>query len=447
MATYAQTVAPDQRRYYLSLGLFLASLALLLFTVVEMRRAILLPAADYFKVGAPSPILYVTPLHLLVLLIAGLVLWIAYRYMAGLEEGLKGRGVNLQAVTKGLAIALMVLLIVDLFTYRGVPASRTVVAGKMGVGQAISLAALPGWLQPLAEGINYMALVWHATVLGVLIGALFLTAMPRSLKSLLSGKGFKAHVGGAGLAMAHPFCSCCAAPIGASLYRGGAALGATLAFVVSAPLLNPTSLILAAALLPGEFALLRIAGGLVVGVFLTYAVSLAASRWVRPGPLEPRPNRLAEVSSGIVGRYSRLFRFEDFLDKGVADSPTALVSTWLTVAWRLAKVVVPVLFVGGVVTAAIVKVFPMPSGNLWGVIVAAGFGTLLMVPTWTEIPIAAGLVREGLTGPAAALLVTLPAVSVPCLLIVWGAIRNLRAVLLLGLLVFLVGALAGAAFL
>lgn len=61
MGASAQVLAPGRRCYSLSLAIFLASLGLLLFTVVEMRRAFLFPLADYFKIGAPSAILSFTP--------------------------------------------------------------------------------------------------------------------------------------------------------------------------------------------------------------------------------------------------------------------------------------------------------------------------------------------------------------------------------------------------
>lgn len=447
MATYRQGLAAGPRRYYLTLAAFFASVALLLLTVVEMRRAFLFPLADYLRVGSPSPILYFEPRHIPLLVLGGLGVWLAYGSMLRLEGRLKGNGPNLKALANPLAIAMLVLLVVDLFIYRGVPASRIAAAGKMGVGQAIPLAAFPGWLEPLAQGINYLALVWHATVLGILIGALFLSVAAGFLRPLLGGRGFKAHLAGAALAVPQPFCSCCAAPIGASLYQGGAALGPTLAFVVSSPMLNPTTLILATVLLPGEFALLRIAGGLVVGIFLTYIVSLAASRWASPRPLESRPNRWIGLSARVVSSYSQLFRFGDALHGRAIDSPGTLIATWMALAWALARVVVPVLFLGSVVTAAVVMALPSPGGDLAGVIVAAAVGTMLMVPTWTEIPIAAALIAKGLGGPAAALLLTLPPVSVPCLLIVAGAVGSLRVALLLGLLVFLVGFGAGAVFL
>ncbi|MSQ40450.1 MAG: permease [Dehalococcoidia bacterium] len=440
--------AATQRRggYYLSLAAFAASVALLLFTVVDIRRAFLFPAADYFRVGSPSTILSLDARHVPLLALGILGAWLAYGFMVRLERRLKGPESNLSTLARLLAVVIGVLLVADLFIYRGVPAARIAETGKLAVGQAIPPYAFQGWLLPLGQGLNYMALVWHATALGILLGALFLCVGQEFLTRLLGGKGFKAHVAGVVLAVPQPFCSCCAAPVGAALYRGGASLGPTLAFVVSSPMLNPTALILATLLLPGEYALLRIAGGLAVGVLLTYVVSLVASRWVTIPLVETRPNRLAKASTRLLEGYARLFRFGDDLGR-VVDSPANLVSSWLSMAWKLARVVVPVLLVSSVVTAAIVMALPLPSGNLLGVIAAAAFGTLLMVPTWTEIPIAAGLIKEGLSGPAAALLLTLPAVSVPGLAIVAGAVRSLRVALLLGLSIFVAGVGAGVLFL
>lgn len=98
------------------------------------------------------------------------------------------------------------------------------------------------------------------------------------------------------------------------------------------------------------------------------------------------------------------------------------------------------------VASAMVMALPSPTNGVPGIIAAAAFGTLLMVPTWTEIPIALSLLREGLAGPAAALLITLPAVSVPCLVIVGAGTANYRAAALLGAFVFGIGALAGVWF-
>ena len=428
-----------ERTYQAVLVGFFATFALFFLTIVDVRRGFLLPLSSYVQIGSPSTILHLHPLHPALLLVGGLGAWIAYRYMGGWEERLRDKGVRLSALANHLAVAIILFFIADLvFLYRGVPAARIAAAGKMGVGQAIPLALAPWWLRPFAEGTNYVLLVWHAMLLSILIGSLLLIHLLPFLKPLVGRGGFRGHLAGTALALPQPFCSCCSGPIGSMLYRGGASLGATLAFVVSSPMLNITALILALLLLPMPFALTRILGGILVGVFITFAVGRVASGWVA----NPRPNKLALVFS----RYADLFRLERSLKGGRIDSPTALIKSWLDMSWRFARVVVPVVFLGAVATAAVVALLPLPRNDFIGVIIASAFGTMLMVPTWTEIPLAGGLINQGLTGPAAALLLTLPAVSIPCLAVIAGALGNLRVPIFLGLAVFVVGLLTGLAF-
>ena len=162
----AQNKAPS--RYYADLVALAASIGLLLFTVVEMRRAFLFPLSDYLKIGVPSAILYLDLRHLPLLVVGILGVWLSYRHLAQKERDLVGRGIDLSRLTRLFGVGLLALFIVDLFIYRGVPASRTAAAGKIGVGRAIPLELFEGWLRPLGEGVNYLALVWHATVLGIL---------------------------------------------------------------------------------------------------------------------------------------------------------------------------------------------------------------------------------------------------------------------------------------
>lgn len=435
--------------YCISLIAFLASLGLLLLTVVDIRRGFLF--SGYFKVGAPSTLLNLDLPQLWLALAGSSGIWLSYRAMKRLEGNLKGR-VNLKRLATGVAIAIGVLLVVDLFAYRGVPASRFLTAGKMGVGsgpmgmgRAIPVASFPAWLQPVGEGINYILVVWHATTLGMLLGGLFLVA-GAGLVTKLHGNSFITHLTGSAVALAQPFCSCCAAPIGSALYRKGASLGPTLAFTVSAPMLNITSLILASALLPTEFALLRIVGGIVVGVFITYGVSLLAVRWLAHANVET-DSRPPGWASKALSAYSRLFSFEKLFSPEAASTPTALISNWLGMTWRLARVMVPVLLVGSIIAVYTVQLMPEASNGLAGVLTTAFFGTLLMVPTWTEIPLAAGLANNGLTGIAAAALITLPAVSIPCLSVLAGAMNNVRVAIILALFVWVAGVVAGLIFL
>jgi uncharacterized membrane protein YraQ (UPF0718 family) len=57
------------------------------------------------------------------------------------------------------------------------------------------------------------------------------------------------------------------------------------------------------------------------------------------------------------------------------------------------------------------------------------------------------LIQSGNYGPAAALLVVLPAISLPCMILLGDALHRFRVVALLSAGVILVGILAGAMFL
>lgn len=374
-------------RYYVATATFLVSLALILLTIVDMRRAFLFPALAYpVRLGAPSPIFYFSPRHLLILLVGGLGAGLAYYFMTKLEQGLKRTGA-VGSFTVPVALILAAILVSDLFVYRGVAAVRIAAAGKISVGQAVPLSLFPGWLLPVGRTINYFALVWHATLLGILLGALFLSA-PLDLTRILSRKTPGAHIAGAALAVTQPFCSCCAAPVGAALYRAGAASGPALAFVVSSPMLNITSLALAGAFLPLPFVLLRVFGGLVVGVFLTYVVSLLA-------PAKPTQ---CGAQAGKAYRSFKWFQLGVPTPEAPVDTPAVLIRTWLSMAFRLAKLVLPLLFAGSLIATTLVRSIPVLPNDFLGVVVSAALGTVLMVPTWTEIPVALGLLQGGYTG-------------------------------------------------
>ncbi len=434
-------------RYSLVLTGFLLTLAVTLLTVVDMRRAFFLAPSAYSKLGAPSAFLNYTPWHVVVLIVAVSAAWGCYRLLRR-EDAILGATSELRRMRNIMATVVMLFLIIDLFIYRGVQAGRIAGAGQLGVSLTFWVPGLPAWLRPLGEATNFLLVVWHATVLGVLIGALLLVLIcsSQALRRLLGSTGLRAHVAGALLAVPYPFCSCCAGPVGAALYRGGASLGTTLAFVVAAPMLNLTTLSLALVLLPTPFALLRVLGGLAAAVIGTYLVwwALGARRLPRSGP---------PVAAGRwapwLDRLTRLFALERHIQSREADTPATLVAVWFSVAWRLGRVAVPVLYVGAIVVSVVAPPILSFGGrnDALTVIIAAALGTLLMIPTWTELALVPPLIQQGLTGPAAALLLTLPAVSVPGLVILAGALGSYRVPAFLGGVVFAGGVLAGLIFL
>lgn len=431
--------------YALALSGFILCVILILLTVVDMRRAFLLPSGAYSRLGSPSAFLSFTPGHLVVLALSLAAAWLAYRAMSKREHELWASGADLRGARTAVAIALMLALIVDLFIYRSVQAARTAEAGRLGISKTFAVDAVSPWIRPVAEAANFLLVVWHATLLGILIGALMLTLLCSTggLKRLLSLTGLPGHLAGSATAVAYPFCSCCAGPVGASLYRGGASLNATMAFVVAAPLLNVTTLFLAVTLLPADFALLRILGGVALSVFGTLFVArLMRGRIVVGTSGDGRRLRLLE------GFY-RLFAFEQGLEGRAIDTPAALIGAWLRTAWAIGRVAVPTLFVAAALVGWLAPILlSLGGGNDFATVFAAtAIGTLFMIPTWSEIAVTLPLIERGLTGPAAALLLTLPATSLPSLAIFGAALPSWRIPALMAAVVFLTGIIAGALFL
>ncbi|MDP6631893.1 MAG: hypothetical protein QGI51_00115 [Dehalococcoidales bacterium] len=155
------------KHYSLSTAAFLVSLGLLLLTVVDIRRGFLF--SNYFEVGAHSRLLNLDLGHLPLLLVGSLGAWLSYRAMRRLESNFKQDGLDLKSMARGVAMFIGTFLIIDLFTYRGVPTSQILAAGEMGLspgtmglGWAMPIYSFQSWLQPMAEGINYLLVVWHA---------------------------------------------------------------------------------------------------------------------------------------------------------------------------------------------------------------------------------------------------------------------------------------------
>lgn len=431
-------------RYSLVLTGFLVALAVTLLTVVDMRRAFFLAPSAYSKLGAPSAFLNYTPWHVVVLIVAVSAAWGCYRLLRR-EEAILGATSELRRMRNIMATVVMLFLIVDLFIYRGVQAERIAEAHRLGISQTFNLAALPSWLRPLGEAANFLLVVWHATLLGILIGALFLVLLCTSqrLKRTYGLTGFRAHLLGGASAVAYPFCSCCAGPLGASLYRGGASLESTLSLAVGAPLLNITTLFLATTLLPADFALLRIVGAVLLTVFGTWLVTRAVRE--RP-PVVVSASQ--QRSLRLLERLIQPFAFERVAAAHPVETPSDLVRAWLRTAWAIGRVAVPTLFIAAAVIGWVAPILlSLGGGNdLATVVIAALLGVLFMVPTWTELAIAGPLIQQGLTGPAAALLLALPAVSLPSLVILGAALRSWRIPLALVLVVLVASVLAGILF-
>ena len=247
-------------RGFLAGLLFCLSLTLL--TILDIRRGFLF--TDY---ATRSPFYVLHGLHVPLLGVGVLGIVICLTRLRTLERRIPATGLD-----RWLPYVIAAVLLADLIAYRAVPAARSLAAGGINVAWLDAFGTIGPW-RSVALATSYLLTVWHATMLGILIAGLATIAMPQAFRLYLTRHGVTGSVAGALCAVPQPFCSCCASTMAPSFVRQGASTHFVLAFVVGAPMLNVTTIILAGAMLPTEFAVIRIGAGVVVTVLVSYWVA------------------------------------------------------------------------------------------------------------------------------------------------------------------------------
>lgn len=208
------------------------------------------------------------------------------------------------------------------------------------------------------------------------------------------------------------------------LRKNGSSVGASLAYWLGNPLLNPATMVFMGFVLGWQWVGLR----LVVGALLVFFVAYVVGRMAVAGAVSPEIPLTDAQGSEFGG---------------------SIWLAWLKSLWRLSKGVIPeyvilVCLLGAVRAWLFPAVTPSVNGLSWTVVLAFT-GTLFVIPTAGEIPIVQTLTAFGLgAGPAAALLITLPALSLPSLLMLYRSIP-LKALGMTWLAVLFLGIVSGGA--
>lgn len=263
-------------------------------------------------------------------------------------------------------------------------------------------AGAPGGSPSLAGGWTftraYVLAIWPALVAGLLMAASVETLLPRRWLLRALGRGGAAGRLSGGIAsLPSMMCTCCTAPVARSLRRAGVPTGTALAYWLGNPVLNPAVLAFLAIVLPWQWVVTRVA----VGALLVFAATGAIARFARPREV---PLPVPEEEAAPAPR-----RFPAAL----ARMTVVLVPEYVVFVFAVGALRGWLLPVGDAATDAAVAV----------TVLAAVAGTLVVIPTAGEIPLIAGLAAAGVgRGPLGALLITLPAISVPSMVMVARAL-------------------------
>lgn len=309
------------------------------------------------------------------------------------------------ALRAGLVMLLAAVAVAGVAWAKWLPYSAKI--QTLASTRAWSGSAIFGEAGRSAPSLHGAATFWHAYLISVWRAALVAVVIAVILEVAVSDTRLFGRLRGrsplgqsalsAVAALPTMMCTCCTAPLAVALRRRGAPMGAVASYWLGNPVLNPAVLVFLALTLPWQF----VAARFVWGVLLVVGSGVLVARLASPGSPEGAvPGDIAGPVPGPLWRRSRdaAIRYLAILIPEYL--VIVLVTAWLT-PW-LAD------FTGIDRTAARV-----------GLVLVALVGTALVVPTGGEVPVIAGLLAAGVgRDVAGVLLITLPALSLPSLVLV-----------------------------
>ncbi len=295
-------------------------------------------------------------------------------------------------------------------------------------------------------------------------------------------------------------CSCTVLPLFGGLYRRGAGLGPALAFLYSGPAINILAVVLTARVLGWELGVARAVGAVLFALVIGLLMALFFRREEQERIAEAR-RIVAEMPPEKRSSLQTLLYFLDLvliLVFAAWGKPAQAAGFWYAVysvkwylvvlllvllflmlwrwfekeeirawgdaTWFFAKQILPLLF-GGVLVAGFLMGRPgldtgiiparyisqVVGGNsLLANFIASVAGAFMYFATLTEVPILQGLIGSGMgKGPALALLLAGPALSLPNMLVIIrliGAKKGLTYIALVVVMATLTGWVFGALF-
>ncbi|MGE5542251.1 MAG: permease, partial [Bacillota bacterium] len=290
-------------------------------------------------------------------------------------------------------------------------------------------------------------------------------------------------------------CSCTVLPLFMGIYKRGAGLGPACAFLYSGPAINVLAIILTARILGWQIGVARAVGAVlfsvVIGVLMAVIFRGEESERQkgfagRPAA-EPGDRTLGQTTLyfaalvGIlifaawakpaqrIGFFYDVWQIKWYLVMALLAGLAYMLKRWFTgeevVAWRtstwdFAQKILPLLF-GGVLVSGLLMGRPgvdaglIPSRYVAACVggnsaaanfVASVVGAFMYFATLTEVPIIHGLIGAGMgKGPALALLLAGPALSLPSMIVI-NSVLGFKKTLAYCSLVVIMATVSGMAF-
>jgi len=280
-------------------------------------------------------------------------------------------------------------------------------------------------------------------------------------------------------------CSCTVLPLFSGIYKRGAGLGPAIAFLYSGPAINVLAIIMTARVLGWKLGLARAVGAVIFSIVVGFCMHLIfirdeKARHQKGGFFLQEEGRARPLWKNAIYFFSMItiLVFANWAKPQSSDSGIwALIynlkwvitfiflffliimiikwfnqkeiSGWCKASWGFAKQILPLLFIGVLISGLLLGrphheglipswiIQKAVGGNsVLANIFASVVGAFMYFATLTEVPILQGLIGAGMgKGPALALLLAGPALSLPNMLVIRGVIGTKKTLCYVGLVV------------
>lgn len=271
-----------------------------------------------------------------------------------------------------------------------------------------------------------------------------------------------ASVSGAILAV----CSCTILPLFAGIRKKGAGLGPATTFLFAGPAINIAAIFLTMSVLGYEIGLARIISAILLSLLVGLSMQIIFKEKTEKSELFIEKSKDIVISKKVliiffIAMIGVLIVNGLQIDKTIKYSLMALLALivagiaifkfqketskeWLGETWDFAKTLLPILFVGVFIAGFVMPFLPQSliekiagSNTISGNLAASIFGAFMYFSTLTEIPILQALITKGMSqGPALALLLAGPSLSLPNMLAIRKILGNKKTAVYVLLVIF-----------
>ncbi len=280
-------------------------------------------------------------------------------------------------------------------------------------------------------------------------------------------------------------CSCTVLPLFSGIYTRGAGIGPATAFLYSGPAINILAIILTAKVLGYRLGLARAVGAVVFAVVIGLLMHLIFRREEKSRLADPVFNQAEKdekqrplwktalyfasmigflvfinwgSAEGSFRLWQIIYRAKWFIGGGFLAVLAWMVwrwfkreerREWMDSTWFFARQILPLLFAGVLISGFLLGrpgqegIIPsrwvaglVGNNSLGATLFASVAGALMYFATLTEVPILQSLIGSGMgPGPALALLLAGPALSLPNMLVIRSIIGTKKTLVYIGLVV------------